>query len=93
MLEIIKSALKQLLKDMDSGNSSISEQEQEELINLFEKINRKEYNKTEAANYLGVSTSTINNYVSRKLLPEGVKKQGSSQKVWYKKDLNKLLIK
>ena len=93
MLEVIKSALRQLLNDMDSGNSSISEKEQKELLNLFEKINKQELNKTEAAEYLGVSTSTINNYVNRGWIPEGIKKQGSSQKVWLKSDLNKFLLK
>ena len=93
MLEIIKSSLRQLLDDMDSGNSSISEQEQEELINLFERINKRELNKTETAEYLGISTGTVNNYVSRGWIPEGVKKQGSSQKVWLKSDLNKFLQK
>ena len=93
MLEIIKSALKQLLNDLDSDNSTISEAEQKELINLFQKINRQELNKTEAAEYLGVSTSTVNNYVNRGWIPEGIKKAGSSQKVWLKSDLNKFLMK
>ena len=93
MLELIKSALRQLLNDMDSGNSSISEKEQKELIDLFDKINKQELNKTEAAEYLGVSTSTINNYVNRKLIPEGIKKQGYREKVWLKSDLNKFLLK
>lgn len=93
MLEVIKSSLRQLLSDMDSGNSSISEAEQKELLQLFEKINKQELNKTETAEYLGVSTSTINNYVNRGWIPEGVKKRGSSQKVWQKSDLNKFLQK
>ena len=93
MLEIIKNVLKQLLNDMDSGNSSISESEQKELLNLFEKINKQELNKTEAAEYLGVSTSTINNYVNRGWIPQGIKKRGSSQKIWLKSDLNKFLQK
>lgn len=92
MLEVIKSSLKQLLSDMDSGNSNISETEQQEILNLFERINRKEYNKTQAANYLGVSTGTIDNYVSRGWLPEGIKIQGG-RKIWYKSDLNKILNK
>ena len=92
MLEIIKMSLRQLLSDMDSGNSNISETEQEEILNLFERINRKEYNKTQAADYLGVSTGTIDNYVSRGWLPEGIKIQGG-RKVWYKSDLNKILNK
>lgn len=78
---------------MDSGNSAISELEQQELLNLFEKINKQELNKTETAEYLGVSTSTVNNYVNRGWIPEGIKKQGSSQKVWLKSDLNKFLMK
>ena len=89
MLEIIKMSLRQLLSDMDSGNSNISESEQEEILNLFERINRKEYNKTQAADYLGVSTGTIDNYIARGWLPEGVKIQGG-RKVWYKSDLNKV---
>ena len=93
MLDIIKSALRQLLNNMDSGNSSISESEQQELLNLFEKINKQELNKTETAEYLGVSTSTVNNYVNRGWIPEGIKKAGSSQKVWLKSDLNKFLMK
>ena len=93
MLEVIKSALRQILNDMDSGNSTISESEQQELLNLFEKINKQELNKTETAEYLGVSTSTINNYVNRGWIPEGIKKAGSSQKVWLKSDLNKFLMK
>ena len=93
MLEIIKSALRQILNDMDSGNSSISESEQQELLNLFEKINKQELNKTETAEYLGVSTSTVNNYVNRGWIPEGIKKAGFSQKVWLKSDLNKFLMK
>ena len=93
MLEVIKSILKQVLNDMDSGNSQISESEQQELLNLFEKINKQELNKTETAEYLGVSTSTINNYVNRGWIPQGIKKAGSSQKVWLKSDLNKFLTK
>lgn len=89
MLEIIKMSLRQLLSDMDSGNSNISESEQEEILNLFERINRKEYNKTQAADYLGVSTGTIDNYIDRGWLPKGVKIQGG-RKVWYKSDLNKV---
>jgi predicted site-specific integrase-resolvase len=53
----------------------------------------QELNKTEAAEYLGVSTSTINNYVNRGWIPEGIKKQGYREKVWLKSDLNKFLLK
>lgn len=93
MVEVIKCVLKQLLNDLDSGNSSISEKEQEELLQLYEKISRKELNKTEASDYLGISTGTLNNYINRGWIPEGIKKRGSSQKVWFKSDLDKFLSK
>lgn len=93
MLELIKSILRQLLNDLDSDNSQISEAEQKEIIDLFERINKQELNKTETAEYLGVSTSTINNYVARGWIPEGKKKQGYREKVWLKSDLNKFLLK
>lgn len=92
MLEAIKCILKQLLNDLDSGNSNISENEQKEILDVLERVTRKEYNKTQAADYLGVSVGTINNYINKNLLPEGEKVRGG-RKIWYKKDLNKLLNK
>ena len=47
--------------------------------------------KTQAADYLNVSTSTFNNYVSKGYIPKGIKKQGISSKLWYKHDLDNYL--
>ena len=47
--------------------------------------------KTEAADYIGVSPSTIDNYVKKGIIPEGIKRQGISSKLWLKSDLDKFL--
>lgn len=89
MLEILKLLLEQTLDNINSGNTNITEQEQEQVINLFQQINRKELSKLEAAEYLGISRSTFDNYVSKGLLPKGQKRQGFKEKFWNKFELKK----
>ena len=91
MMQLIKTILEQFIKDIDSGNSNINEEEQEEVLDLFEKINRKELSKIESANYIGVSRATFDNYISKGLLPEGKKRQGFKELSWSKYDLNKFM--
>ena len=91
MMQLIKTILEQFIKDIDSGNSNINEEEQEEVLDLFEKINRKELSKIESANYIGVSRATFDNYISKGLLPEGKKRQGFKELSWSKHDLNKFM--
>ena len=76
MIEIIKNLLKQIINDLDCNNSTISEKEQIEIIDLIQKINRQDLSKIESANYIGVSRATFDNYVKKGLLPEGKKRQG-----------------
>ena len=93
MIQILRNALKQLLNDIDSGNTNISESEEQEIISFIQKINSKEYSKVEAYQYLGVSRSTFDNYVQKGLIPEGKKKAGFNEKIWYKNDLDEFLNK
>ena len=90
MLEILKGILKQLLSDIDSGNSNISEQEQLKLLDILKQINSKELSATESYNYLGISKSTFYNYIDKGLLPKGTKKPGKGV-FWNKCDLEKFL--
>lgn len=89
MLGTIKSILQQFINDIDTGNSNITETQQEELLNLVQKISSKELSKTDAADYIGVSKSTFDNYVRKRLLPKGVKSSGFKELRWYKSELNK----
>ena len=91
MLEIIKAVLQQWIDDIDSGNSNISETQQEEIINLYQKMSLKEMTKVESANYIGVSRATFDNYISKGIIPKGSKRPGLSNLMWSKSDLDKYL--
>lgn len=91
MLNLIKHLLENIINDIDCGNSNISETEQKELIELIQKISRKDYSKLEAADYIGVSRATFDNYISKGLIPKGQKRQGFKELSWNKIDLDKFL--
>ena len=91
MLKIIRSLLAQILNDIDSGNSNINQEQQKELLDLIQKFTQKQLSKIEAANYIGVSRATFDNYISKGLLPKGTKRQGFKELSWNKQDLDKYL--
>ena len=93
MLQLIKTALKQFINDIDSGNSNITEEQQKELLSLLLQFNQKEYSKIEAANYIGVSRATFDNYINRGWIPKGRKRQGFKELSWNKSDLDEFLKK
>lgn len=93
MLKIIRDLLQQKIDDIDTGNSYISENQQEEVIEFLCKISSNKLNITEAADYIGKSKSTFNNYVKKGLIPKGEKDRGDSKFFWRKLDLDKFLQK
>lgn len=91
MLQLIKTALKQFINDIDSGNTNINEEQQQELLSLLLQFNSKELSKVEAAEYIGVSRASFDNYVRKGLIPKGHKRQGFKELSWNKSDLDKYL--
>lgn len=91
MLELIKVAFQQFINDIDSGNSNISQEQQSKILDLLEEINSEELSKIQAADYIGVSRATFDNYINKGLIPKGEKRQGFKELFWYKKDLNKFV--
>lgn len=91
MLKIIRNLLQQIIDDIDSGNSNISESEQLETIQFIQKIYSKELSKLEAADYIGVSRATFDNYINKGWIPKGKKRMGFKELSWSIYDLNKFL--
>lgn len=87
MLSLIKKGLQQIITDIDSGNSFISEEEQQELLELLYKISQKELSRVQSAKYINKSTSTFDNYIKKGLLPKGHKVPGFNELRWSKQDL------
>lgn len=92
MLKIIREILNQWINDIDTGNSHLSQEDQEEVLDLINKINSKELSKIEAADYIGVCRATFDNYVDKGLIPKGNKRPGWKELSWKKYDLDKYLL-
>ena len=89
MIKILRNLFQQLINDIDSGNTNISEKDQQKIIDLIQEITSSELSKIESANYIGVSRATFDNYIAKGWLPKGHKRQGFKELRWYKSDLNK----
>lgn len=93
MLQIIKSILQKFIDDIDAGNTNLSCEQQCDIIKVLSNINvNGEMSKTQAADYIGVSRATFDNYVHDGFLPKGIKKEGFKELRWYKSDLDIFMI-
>lgn len=91
MLRLIRNLLEQIVNDIDSGNSNISQDDQQEILSLIQKFTSKELSKLEAADYIGVSRATFDNYIKNGQIPQGRKRKGFKELSWNKSDLDKFL--
>lgn len=91
MLEVIKKQLLHIVDDIDSGNSNITEEEEQKIIKSLQEYTRKDnpMSKYQAYTYLNMSRAKFDNLVREGLLPKGKKIAGFKELVWYKRDLNK----
>ena len=89
MIKLIRNLLQQIINDIDSGNSRISEEEQKETLEFIQRIMSPDLTKLESADYIGVCRATFDNYVNKGLIPKGFKRRGSNELRWKKYDLDK----
>lgn len=77
-LRIVKAILTQIINDIDTGNSNISEDQYDDILEQisFYTDSKAKLSKYQAAKYLNVSRSTFDNYVKAGKLPQGRKQQG-----------------
>ena len=74
MLTLIKTILQKFIDDIDADNSNLSYEQQCDIIRVLSNVNvgqDNEMNKTQAADYLGVSRATFDNYVHDGFIPKG----------------------
>lgn len=91
MIKIIKEILLKIIDD--TGNSNLSSEECEEVIEYLSGITNKneKLSKYQACKYLKISRATFDNYVKAKKIPNGRKQIGFKELFWYKKDLDKFI--
>ena len=94
-LAYLKKKVLQIFDDLENGNSYISEKGTDMLSKFVNEVTRcdQPISKYEAAKFLNVSRATFDNKIRIGEFPEGKKIAGFKEKVWYKRDLQKLLTK
>lgn len=95
MLNIIKTMLQKFIDDIDANNTNLNFEQQCDIIRILSNVNvgqENEMNKTQAADYIGVSRATFDNYVHNGLIPKGKQIGNFKELRWYKSDLDLFLI-
>ena len=95
MLKIIREILQKFIDDIDADNSNISYEQQCNILRVLSNVDigqDNEMNKTQAADYLGVSRATFDNYVRDGFIPKGKQVGNFKELRWYKSDLDIFLM-
>ena len=95
MLSIIRSLLQQHIDNIDTGNTNLNYEQQCKLLRIMSNVDIGqdiEMNKTEAADYIGVSRATFDNYVKDGFIPKGKEVGRFKELRWYKSDLDLYLL-
>ena len=95
MLKIIREILQKFIDDIDAGNTNLCYEQECDIIRILSNVNLgqdNEMNKTQAADYLGISRATFDNYVRDGFIPKGKQVGKFKELRWYKSDLDLFLI-
>lgn len=95
MIQVIKELLLNIIQNIDSGNSNISENDAIEIAKVLSEYTRKDngISKYSACEYLNMSRATFDNYVREGKIPKGKHEIGFKELRWYKKDLDEFVKK
>lgn len=93
MLNIVRKLLKQLLDDIDSGNSNITEEEELKIYELLNSIHDPYVSVYQACQLLNVSRATFYNLIKEGTVPQGMKRTGFKELCWKKADIIKVAEK
>lgn len=95
LLSIIAEQLRKIADNIDSGNSYLSEEESQQVLEQITKFSQREIrmSKYQSARYLNVSERTFDNYIKQGLIPKGKKTEGFKELSWTKKELDEVIKK
>lgn len=82
--KIIAQYLRESADKIETNSCGLSNAE---ITQLAQQIMHQEMNKSEAAEFLNMSTRTFDRKIESGQLPKGVHNLGSKQKIWYKDEL------
>ena len=93
-MDVIKKTVSKLLRQIadkiDGGNCEIDE---EQALHIMSTIAHEPMSKDSACSYLNISRSKFDSLVAEGKLPEGKKRRGFKEKIWFKDELSNILNK
>ena len=95
MLKIIREILQKFIDDIDADKTNMNYEQQCNVLRVLSNVNigqDNEMNKTQAADYLGVSRATFDNYIRDGFIPKGKQVGNFKELRWYKSDLDIFLL-
>ena len=93
-IRLIRALFKEGIDKIDAGNSNLTEEEEDGIIELFQTINDDKISKYQARRILNnMPASTFDKHVRDGDLPRGRKRAGWNELYWYKKDILDFLAK
>lgn len=95
MLKTIRNLLLQIIDNIDTGNSNITEEDQLTIMDLLKRYTEKDryVSKYSACQYLRISRATFDNYVREGKLPRGTHRLGFKELAWKLRDLDEFVEK
>lgn len=91
MLSVIRELLVSLIDRIDAGNSNLTEDEEQQIVDLLKNISEPRLSKYQACRLLNISRAKFDNLVAEGRLPKGTKQQGFKELSWKKNDILKYL--
>lgn len=90
MLDLVKKYLLDIVDKIDAGNSTMTEEEANHLIDVLKRYTDSEQrmSKYQSYKYLGISRSVFDSLVKEGKIPKGIKVQGFKELFWTKKQLD-----
>jgi predicted DNA-binding transcriptional regulator AlpA len=91
LIDVVRNQLVNVVKDIDAGNSTLTNDEAVAAMKAISKFTRKDLplSKVSACEHLGVSRSKFDSLVREGKLPNGKKLPGFKELHWTKRDLDK----
>lgn len=91
--ELVKRLLLRIVSDMDSGSSTLTEEEEAQVIRALRRYTRKDVrlSKAQCCERLGVSRATFDRMVRDGRMPKGRKTAGFKELSWSRGDLDKAI--
>ena len=86
---MVADALRQIADRIDSGSCEMSDQE---CLDVFNMLAHEALSKEQAMLYLNMPRSTFDNYVRLGRIPQGRKRVGFKELVWYKDELSRIVF-